>query len=562
MRSSPDPAELQRIDHASTLVPGGLRAAVADSRIVATGVLFSRLTGFGRIATAAAVLGPTFFGNLFQTTAVLPSTLYGLLMGSLVQALLVPPLVQRINQGDPSNVRRFTRDILGLMSTVLFGMGLLILLLSPVILRMITSAVTDPVLRDEEIQLGLPLLAMMTPQLMLYGVAGAGLAVQQVHGRFALAAIAPAVENVVTIAVLIGVALMFGTGVDTKDVHTGQLWLLGLGTTAAVALHAAVQWYGAYRVGVKLMPGFRWRDPDLQGILRKGGASIGYTGFYWAAFLTMLILAGGVPGGVVALQIGANFCGVAVALTATPLASALLPRLSASYHRRDEAAFRSIYQDGLRLTLIAAVPAGLILLTMPQALAGAAAFGSMAGSGSVVLVAACIGSLGLGVIGESSLVLTTSAFYARHDAGQPLRAMALRFMIAALGALLTRLLSQSAITLLAGLGMSLAAANLAAGLYLQRRLRQALPRDVPTGSGLLGALGISAISLIPALSLQACIGDRFGTASERVLFALTLLGITITLYLAIQVWRGSQDIRLLLPMSIGNWLFRARAAES
>ena len=57
------------------------------------------MTGFARVSVTAAVLGPTYFGNLFQATAVLPSAFYGLLMGTLISALLVPPLVRRVRSG-------------------------------------------------------------------------------------------------------------------------------------------------------------------------------------------------------------------------------------------------------------------------------------------------------------------------------------------------------------------------------------------------------------------------------------------------------------------------------
>ncbi len=48
--------------------PGARSAAAelaAHSRTVALGTLVSRITGFGRVAALAAVLGPTYFGNLF-----------------------------------------------------------------------------------------------------------------------------------------------------------------------------------------------------------------------------------------------------------------------------------------------------------------------------------------------------------------------------------------------------------------------------------------------------------------------------------------------------------------
>src|SRR6185437_12637539 len=104
---------------------------LGDSRAVALGILLSRITGFGRVAAAAAVLGPTFFGNLFQTAAVLPSTLYGFLVGTLISALLVPPLVQCINGGDENSVPDFASSALGLVTTVLSGVALIVAVASP-----------------------------------------------------------------------------------------------------------------------------------------------------------------------------------------------------------------------------------------------------------------------------------------------------------------------------------------------------------------------------------------------------------------------------------------------
>ena len=72
--------------------------------------------------------------------------------------------------------------------------------------------------------------------------------------RFALAAGAPAIENLGTIAVLAAAALLYGSKTSVTNVPLGEILLLGLGSTGAVALHAATQWWGARRAGVVLVP--------------------------------------------------------------------------------------------------------------------------------------------------------------------------------------------------------------------------------------------------------------------------------------------------------------------
>ena len=43
---------------------------------------------------------------------------------------------------------------------------------------------------------------------------------------------------------------------------------IGVGSTAAVTIHAATQWWGAYRLGVALVPWAGWNDHEVRRIIR------------------------------------------------------------------------------------------------------------------------------------------------------------------------------------------------------------------------------------------------------------------------------------------------------
>ena len=68
---------------------------------VAGWTAISRVTGFIRAATVAAVLGATYLGNLYQALNVLPNLAFELLTGSLFTMLLVPRLVRHAVAGWP-----------------------------------------------------------------------------------------------------------------------------------------------------------------------------------------------------------------------------------------------------------------------------------------------------------------------------------------------------------------------------------------------------------------------------------------------------------------------------
>ena len=210
--------------------------------------------------------------------------------------------------------------------------------------------------------------------------------------------------------------LLYGVGLDVHQVSVPQVLLLGGGSTAAVALHAAAQWYGAYRVGIPLLPRAGWRDPEVRAIIRLALPSSGHAALNCATFFGLLVVAGAVPGGTVAFQIGLYFFNLPIALCARPLAAAQLPRLSRSINQGIQAAFDATYRNSVSLALFVAIPASLLFLCMPGTWARAVSFGEMHTGLGVALITAVIASLGAGVIGETIVIVATSASYARRDA--------------------------------------------------------------------------------------------------------------------------------------------------
>lgn len=540
-----------------------MHGVLGDSRKMALGTLVSRITGFGRIAAAAAVMGPTFFGNLFQTMVILPSSLYGLLIGVMISAVMVPSLVRRKAAGDPTGVQRLAGAALGALLVVLLAVGLLCVLAAPVVVRLLTASVADPEVRRQQLRIGLPLLLMVMPQIGLLGFAGLGLAVQQAHGRFGLSAIAPAIENVVTIVVLGLSAWLYGVGADLDQIRLPQLLLLGLGTTAAAAAHAAVQWYGAWRVGVPLVPRLNWRDSELREIVRRAAASTGYTGLYWASYLVIIVMCGTVPGGVAAFQVASGMCMFPIALSAIPLGETELPRLSFRHQQQELRAFSKVYEGGLRLLMFVITPASLIAAAFPHLLAGAGAFGAMNSSFGIDLITGCLGGLAVGMIGEAAFMFTSSASYALHDTSAPFRAMALRLAVTCALAGAVRLVNPPVPHMMWLFGGSLAAANLLAGAYLCRKLRRHVPPEDKEGSGLAGALVLSAVALVPGLLLNLELGPVTALGTPlRLGWALAISGVTLGAYATLQFVRGSRELSLLLPFVACPWAVRTPRART
>lgn len=532
------------------------RNIAADSRTVATWTLIGRLSGFVRVAAIAAVFGPTFFGNLFQTVLLVPYLLCELMAGSLITALLGPHLVHALEENKAS-AEKLARGFLGTILPVYAAMAILIALVAPGFLWLLTLPVDDPAVRAQQIALGVPLLLLVLPQVVFYAIGAVAISVQQAHRRFAFATAAPIIENVGTIVVLGLSALIFGIGFDVDHVSTAQLLLLGLGSTAAVGLHMAAQWWGAYRLGVTLIPRRGGRDPRVRNLIRLALPSWGAALLNSIALFALLAASGQVPGGTIAFQIGMNFYNLPVALGAYPVAFAQSPLLSRHFARGDLDSFGAAYRHSIRLVLFLTLPACAIFVGIPGALAAVVTFGAMAQGSAISLVAAVLSGLGFGIVGESLFVVARSAAFARLEAMTTLRAMIIRFAILAVGIPLA-LGVEAPGTQLFILGLAYSAAAICAAAYMTWRAAKALPRGNDHWGRWLAINGsIAALAALPS-ALVAPYLALDGGHFERIATGGLLLAMTGAIYFALQFARGSAEARALLGLAHG----RREAAEA
>ncbi len=530
-------------------------AAARDSMTVAGWTIASRATGVLRFAVIGAVLGPTFFGNTYQFTNSLPNLIYyGFLAGSLFSSLLVPALVGHVDKGDRRGSERVAGGFLGITLLMLLLIAPVAIVLGPLVLGFAALGGGPQVTQAAaQMRVGLALIVMFIPQIFLYGVVGTATAVMNSRRRFALAAGAPAVENVGTMAVLGAAALIYGTRTTLNDVPTGEMVLLGLGSTGAVALHAATQWWGARRAGVVIVPRAGWRDPEVRVVVRRALPSIAQAGLASVQVLTLLTIANRLPGGVIAFQIALNFYYLAIAVGAAPVALSLLPRLARYHLEGDATAFRDTLVRGLGLGFLVAIPAAVGCLVLAMPLARAVSFGGMASSGGITMIAASLAALSVAVVGQTAFVIMTYASYARKDTRTPLISMVVQASCC-LGLATTSLLVHGpAVLVVLGLALSLSICAAAAHLTFRvwrhlsglgsQRLAPSIAKFV-AGAAIMAAPAWLVADVVPSW-LGRSLAPQLSTAAAVVVGA--------AVFLAVQaVWR-SPELGWLTTGLSGRW---------
>jgi putative peptidoglycan lipid II flippase len=477
---------------------------------VAAWTMVSRITGLLRFAVVGAVLGPTFFGNTYQFTNSLPNLIYyGFLAGSLFPSLLVPALVRHIDAGDRRASERIAGGFLGVTLVALLPVIPLAVFLGPLALKI--AALGGPhAVGAAQVHVGRLLILMFIPQMFCYCVIGTSTAVMNARRRFALAAGAPAVENVGTIAVLLATAALYGTSHSVASVPTSELLLLGLGSTGAVVLHAAAQWWGAMRAGVLLLPRPGWRDDEVRVVVRRAVPALGQAGLDAVQTLTLLTAANRVPGGIVTFQIALNFYYLANNLGTTPVALSLLPRLARMHLDDDKTAFRDTLVRGLALGYFVTIPAAAGYLVLAVPLARAVSFGRLDSPAGVAMIASALVPLSLAVIAQSAFQIVMYASYARKDTRSPLWSMTLQAVVCLGLVSLVPMVHGPALLLLLGGALSVSVTVAAIHLTVRMWLRLGPPsaeRLIPSVARFVVG---SAVMAGPAWLTATAVADHFG----------------------------------------------------
>jgi putative peptidoglycan lipid II flippase len=528
---------------------------VADSVAGSLATAVSRLSGFAQSVTVGAVLGATYLGNTYLAVNGLPNIVYyQLLAGSLFAALLVPPLVRHLDAGEHAAAKRLIDGFYGAMLILAGGLAVLLVLAGPLVMRLLTLGVSDAAAAQAQRHVGMVLLIVFAPQIALYATAGTGAAVMNARGRFALAAAAPALENLVMIAVLIACGVIYGTGTSITQVSDAELLLLGIGTTLGVGLHAAAQWFGARSVGIVMVPRAGWSDPEVRAVLKRIVPTLALTGLAALQVFGVFVVADRVAGGLVAFQLALSFFFLPVALVTWPVARAMLPPLARLHRDGDRAGFDGELVRAVSLVSFVTVPAAVAFVVLSVPIARAVTFSELATPAGVRMVALSLAALALGVVAESWFIVATDACYARQDVHTPLRSMIVRVLVTFVCAGAAWMLPPEDVLL--GLGASLSVGAAAATVHLWVRLGVGVPAPLRR------SLRHAALATVPMALVVALIGGVLGSAARGAIAEIAVvLGASAAgglVYFGIQRSLGSPDLHAFL----GSFAtLRTRVAE-
>jgi putative peptidoglycan lipid II flippase len=508
-----------------------------NSITVAGWTLLSRIAGVLRVVVTGQVLGATYFANAFQTSYLLPHLVFTLIAGPVLGMVLIPSVVRAVGAGGQARAREILGGVSGWLLTIAAAVSALMMILSPAVAWTLNFGIPDPSARARGVWLATLVVLLVAPQIVLYTLVHLGTVALQAKGRFALATGAAVVEHIILIPTVIAAGWYYGTGLDVEHVPVGLVLVLGGGSTAAVAVHAALQLTGAARVGLLTWPSMRRRhDPEVRAVVRRLVRSIGVAGWPAAAMYVLLALAGTVPGGVFVVQLSHTIVFSLSFVGARAVSMAVLPKLAHAAYRDDGAIFSSQWRQGLSYALIGSLPL-LVLLEMNSGpAANLLAGGQLRHAALIGPLTTCMGLAAVGQLITGVHDIGRQALFARLEDRIPRRASEVAFGVIVIAAAVGLLLPADGSRLVWLVVANLAGELAAAGIVLTR-LRQAIRPELFLERRPLTAALVAALATVP-LAGAVRWTEQIQTSSQLANVTFLALGAAMALGVYILVLRA------------------------
>ncbi|MCU1351736.1 MAG: putative rane protein putative virulence factor, partial [Acidimicrobiales bacterium] len=378
----------------------------------------SRLTGFVRILVVAAVLGTTFLGNVYQSANTVPNLLFELIAAGVLQAVLIPTLVARLDRGEKAEAEHVAGSVLGLSLAALGVLALIGAIAAPLIARALFSGVADPAIRHAQIRLGTVFLWLFLPQVVMYAAGMVATSVLNAHDRFAIPVFAPAVNNVVVTGAYLWFGWLRHGKAPSLHLNPLEVAVLAGGTTFGVVAFCALPVAAAVRSGFSLRPRFDRRHPEVRRLGRLGAWAALFLAVTQLLLVVVLVLANRVEGGVVAYQVAFTFFLLPHALFALPVLTALFPQMSRQSVDHDWNGFARSIERGVASISYFVLPAAAALTALAPLLSHAVLFGRTDERGASQVAHVLIG-FAPGVYGYGIFLFVSRVLYARGDTRSP-----------------------------------------------------------------------------------------------------------------------------------------------
>ena len=367
--------------------------------------LISRILGYVRDILIAIFLGTSFFADAFFVAFRLPNTFRRLFAEGTFNAAFIPSYASELAV-NKERADHFAKNIFNLLFLIL----LILVLISEIFMPQLIFLIAPGFYKDpEKLKLAVDLSRITFPFLFFICIASFFGAILNSYNKFAAAAAAPIILNVI----LIG-SLFFSQWLNISDVLTLSYAVSFAGFLQLLILLFFVRKNFKPILSIKIK-----LDKQIKFFFRKLLPSIFSSGVTQINILVGTIIASFQAGAVSYLYYADRVYQINLAVAGIAVGTVMLPELSKHIKNNNSEQITNLQNRALELCLFLSIPAATALvLASKEIITSLFGYGSF-DSESVANTAIALTFFAFGVPAFSILKIFSNFFFARNDTKLP-----------------------------------------------------------------------------------------------------------------------------------------------
>ena len=367
--------------------------------------LISRILGYVRDILIAIFLGTSFFADAFFVAFRLPNTFRRLFAEGTFNAAFIPSYASELAV-NKERADHFAKNIFNLLFLIL----LILVLISEIFMPQLIFLIAPGFYKDpEKLKLAVDLSRITFPFLFFICIASFFGAILNSYNKFAAAAAAPIILNVI----LIG-SLFFSQWLNISDVLTLSYAVSFAGFLQLLILLFFVRKNFKPILSIKIK-----LDKQIKFFFRKLLPSIFSSGVTQINILVGTIIASFQAGAVSYLYYADRVYQINLAVAGIAVGTVMLPELSKHVKNNNSDDINNLQNRALELCLFLSIPAATALvLASEEIITSLFGYGSF-NSDSVTNTAIALTFFAFGVPAFSILKIFSNYFFARNDTKTP-----------------------------------------------------------------------------------------------------------------------------------------------
>lgn len=480
---------------------------------VGSWTLLSRILGMVREILLSTFIGAGPLLDAFVAAFRLPNIFRRFFAEGAFNAAFVPLFAKRYESKMEPN--EFANNVFANLLTILLILTSIAMIFMPGLV-FLTAAGFAP---DERFDLTVEFGRVMFPYILLISLAALFSGILNTTGRFAVAAAAPVILNIVIVA-----ALLIAWAINSDII----VWLVWSIPTAGI-LQLILLWLATRRTGIKITLAFPKWNKDIAKLIKIAIPAALAGGVLQINLLVGQLVASQETGAISFLYFADRLYQLPLGIAGIAVGTVLLPKLSRHLKSGDSTKAQHTYSQSAEMIWFVALPSSFALCLIPLPLVSALFEHGKTTKDDALTISYATTIYGIGLPAFMIQKLLQPLYFAREDTKTPLR---FAFVSMILNAILAIGLFQIIGWIAVAIAASASAWVTTILLWLRAKQFGQAASALKTSTGRIQRTFFASLAMGCILwAINQNLHSTIETSIERVLFAVALIFIGISIYL-------------------------------